>query len=651
MIINEGKRDVVTVGDFPTSGFRIAAGAKAFQILSSNIYTHKVRAVLREISCNAYDAHVAANNPNPFKVHLPTYLEPWLGVRDYGTGLSEDDIRTVYTTYFFSTKTDSNDYIGALGLGSKSPFCLVESFTVTSYFGGEKRVYNCFKNSDGEPQIALLTSCASDEPRGLEVLVPGLHRQTFEFENEAISVFQFFDRLPEINSQHVMECIESNRAKYILQGDGFAFNGDHGAPRAVMGNVAYDIPYSCSSNLGMDGYIRFGIGELSFDPGREKLSLDEQTKENLSRRLNEVSEMVADQAAQQVESQPTPFLRAKMVQQMMRGPLGHRIRDSSLESYRRIRLHQLPIPSNPIKIVTKTKRSAFSSFVEHLDLLSENNFYCIDKPRMDRRVRRFVMDTGMTVVRFTEDQVEELSIDSNILSDIDTIPKIPYSGTKRSNGGSGFRVYEYVNENLESVTDQLPTGEKVFVEWHRGKASTGLNKSVNSVIRSVGKFLDLPKIFALKTISLRSVRFNKERHRGEWIEFDAYIDRELRAIVGDTAFKFPDFSKSILILGVSNLIHSFSLTDSCLTSFKTFSDVWDSASTHRDLHEIMRGILPHFHIGKEDDSLQKQAEEIFDNFPLLKFCHSNFRNLSDSEKQDFLKLLVSSRKLVDCVEG
>ena len=36
--------------------FTIAASAKAFKILSSNLYQNKIRAIVRELSCNAFDA-------------------------------------------------------------------------------------------------------------------------------------------------------------------------------------------------------------------------------------------------------------------------------------------------------------------------------------------------------------------------------------------------------------------------------------------------------------------------------------------------------------------------------------------------------------------------------------------------------------------
>ena len=76
----------------------------------------------------------------PFEVHLPTILEPYFSVRDYGTGLTDQEIESIYTTYFESTKTNSNEYIGALGLGSKSPFSYTDNFTVTSVKNGSKSI-------------------------------------------------------------------------------------------------------------------------------------------------------------------------------------------------------------------------------------------------------------------------------------------------------------------------------------------------------------------------------------------------------------------------------------------------------------------------------------------------------------------------------
>mgnify|MGYP001258182542 FL=1 len=122
MILNNNGQDIQTNVQNTSKEFTIKTTAKAFRILSSGLYSDRIKAIIRELSCNAVDAHVMAKNSEPFLVHLPSNLEPWFSVRDYGIGLSENDVMNLYSTYFESTKTESNDQIGALGLGSKSPF-------------------------------------------------------------------------------------------------------------------------------------------------------------------------------------------------------------------------------------------------------------------------------------------------------------------------------------------------------------------------------------------------------------------------------------------------------------------------------------------------------------------------------------------------
>jgi HSP90 family molecular chaperone len=132
---------------FKQNAFTIRPSREAFEILSGGLYQDRILAVIRELSTNAYDAHVAAElngikdrSKRPFDVTLPSKLNPIFKIRDYGTGLSESDIFNIYTTYFGSTKQDSNDFIGALGLGSKSPFSIVSSFLVISFFNNIKTV-------------------------------------------------------------------------------------------------------------------------------------------------------------------------------------------------------------------------------------------------------------------------------------------------------------------------------------------------------------------------------------------------------------------------------------------------------------------------------------------------------------------------------
>lgn len=113
--------------------FTIETNAVAFKVLSSSLYERPIVAIVRELLSNAFDSHIAANNTTtPVKIHVPTLEETYFSITDYGTSLSEEEVYSVYTTFFSSTKRDNNDQTGCFGLGSKTPFAYSDTFTVTA---------------------------------------------------------------------------------------------------------------------------------------------------------------------------------------------------------------------------------------------------------------------------------------------------------------------------------------------------------------------------------------------------------------------------------------------------------------------------------------------------------------------------------------
>ena len=215
MKLDVAVNEVVLSNVGTTGEFRIRNSAKAFAILSSGLYSNKIKAIVRELSCNAVDSHVGAGKADvPFEVHLPTYLEPWFAVRDFGLGLDSDQVVNIYTTYFESTKTDSNAFIGALGLGSKSPFSYTENFTVTAIKNGIKRIYSAFINEVGVPSIAEMSEELTDEGNGVEVKFSVTDRYDYRsFANEAHNVFYWFEHKP-TNTYVEDPCVSNVLTKY-----------------------------------------------------------------------------------------------------------------------------------------------------------------------------------------------------------------------------------------------------------------------------------------------------------------------------------------------------------------------------------------------------------------------------------------------------
>lgn len=284
--------------DFEESSFRIQAGAKAFDILSNNLYSNKIRAIIRELSCNAYDAHVdAGKEDTPFVIHLPTSLDRNFRIRDFGTGISPEDIKEVYTVYFASTKTSSNKFVGALGLGSKTPFSYADSFSVTSFYKGTKYIYSAFKNEHGEPAIAKLGEEKTDEPNGMEIQLAVNEKDFSSFVREAENVFRWFKSLPVFEgvSLHVR-----NIPKKDVSGTGWYISSTHSGPTAVMGNVAYHINGESLKDKVNDELIRlltilkpvleFPIGAVIPKSDRENLSYENRTILSIEKRMKDLQD-------------------------------------------------------------------------------------------------------------------------------------------------------------------------------------------------------------------------------------------------------------------------------------------------------------------------------------------------------------------------
>ena len=231
--------------------FSIQNSQIAFETLSSRLYTDPIRAVIRELSCNAYDAHVAAGKKDqPFEVALPTNFDPSFRIRDYGPGMSHEQVLSLYCTYFASDKTNNNSVIGAFGLGSKSPFAYflrngkAGGFAVISCYGGKARTYAAFIDN-GFPKVELQDERDTTPGNtGLEVIFPVEQRDVWEFENKARIVFEFFDPPPKFNKR-----MEVSRPEYTIETERWGLrksaDTEQGTGvRAVMGGVAYTVTTS-----------------------------------------------------------------------------------------------------------------------------------------------------------------------------------------------------------------------------------------------------------------------------------------------------------------------------------------------------------------------------------------------------------------------
>ena len=330
--------EVHSRGIASSNQFTIQQSSKMFKLLSDSLYSDKVQAVIRELGCNAYDSHIASNNKNPFKVTLPTQANPNFTVRDYGTGLSQADMENLYTTYGASNKNDSNDFVGCLGLGSKSPFAYTKSFSSTSYFKGKAYRYIAAMDQNGVPSLNLVGVIETNEPNGLEISFAVKQYDFAEFSNKAKRIFHYFKTKPIIEGG-VCTTLQDHSYSHnnvVIDGKGWRIGrvsgNNHQYPSqwhsagsgvvAIMGNIAY--PVLTDKIIGEDKEetndaiqrwnrtfkkadvanwkslvqeilhaglyleIQFGIGELEIDISREGLQYTKEVIKILRERTQDI---------------------------------------------------------------------------------------------------------------------------------------------------------------------------------------------------------------------------------------------------------------------------------------------------------------------------------------------------------------------------
>ena len=145
----------------------------AFHALTTGLYQDRVRAPIREILSNAIDSHKRVKNQGAIDIKIPNSLDGEFSIRDYGTGLSKQAMLDLYTNLFSSDKKlQRENEVGGFGVGAKSPFAYADSFTVESFYNGERSVYTAYLDGFNTPQLLTLMTEPSTEPNGLKVSYP-----------------------------------------------------------------------------------------------------------------------------------------------------------------------------------------------------------------------------------------------------------------------------------------------------------------------------------------------------------------------------------------------------------------------------------------------------------------------------------------------
>lgn len=252
--------------------------------LLTNLYTDNILAVIREYSTNALDSHIEAGNPTPIEVSLPTAINRFFIVRDRGVGMSKDDILQRFSKYGYSSKRETNDQIGMLGLGCKSALAYTDQFTMECVKDGRKFAALIYRAEDRGVRVKVLTDTETDEPNGVTIKIMVRESDTQSFYSKAREFFRWW-----IPGTVLIDGLAPKQPDDLtwLEEDTFALqpSGHHEHPSlVVMGNVAYPISREHDPLVGnphSHAVMFVPMGSVIPAPDREGLQYTPTTIETL----------------------------------------------------------------------------------------------------------------------------------------------------------------------------------------------------------------------------------------------------------------------------------------------------------------------------------------------------------------------------------
>ena len=304
------------LGDVGLNQMGLNVNSLTFKTLIDGIYNNKLGAVIREISSNARDAHIKSENTDPFEIILDTNnsnLVTKMTIKDYGNGLTKEEMIKYLCTLNSSSKRDSNDFIGFLGIGSKSPFSLVNNYNFTSYKDNNKIVLNFFRADNETPHYDIVTEPSDVTVNSVECNII-FYNQTIPVQDTLSEIYKqliLFDIQPRI----IVNNIEENKTEiyepenffskvtetehyFKLSRDDSPYYEDlHRKYTSCnllisLGNVIYQYKISNYYNVrstSADTYIfKFDPQELSFNEGREFIVDVPANFEKIRNKLNSI---------------------------------------------------------------------------------------------------------------------------------------------------------------------------------------------------------------------------------------------------------------------------------------------------------------------------------------------------------------------------
>ena len=286
---------------------------KMWDLLQSP-YRDPIASLIREYVSNCFDSHIEAGVDTPVYVTLEEDQSSWYwACEDFGVGLSPDRCKNIFMKYLTSTKEETNDQIGAFGMGSKSGLGYTDVVHIRTRFDGTEYKYMLHKTTDA-PTLALMDSYPTNKGNGTQVKVylKDNWDETEKFKRKTQQQLTYFDnvhyggKLSSLNEEFVLF-----KGKSFWIKPGCTLDNTH----LVIGKVAYPINWE---NIGlgqinMPVALNFNIGDLPVIFTREDIRYTDDAIQKIKSKIKETEKELIDLATPKSKDIDDLFIYKNMI--------------------------------------------------------------------------------------------------------------------------------------------------------------------------------------------------------------------------------------------------------------------------------------------------------------------------------------------------
>lgn len=292
---------------------KIGNTAKMLKMFTKDLYKHPMQTAIQEYINNAKDAHVMAGKSlHTIEITAPTVANQNVIIKDFGPGLSPDDIVNIFANIAVSNKDNSDLFNGGFGIGSKSWFAVSSSFVVISVFNNTKSYYSVKFDEKKGIFIELDFEESVNEINGVEVQLPLANSNQISDASRAIfRAVEFWDERPTlINCEKEFVDYEETKEDFTL----ISYNnsGKNNRLEVTLGKTPYSIKelpcyYSVLNKLKFYNIaIHFKVGEMELKdvqevgPDRESYALI--CSDKILSKVNAIHEVLKERIVEKLKN-------------------------------------------------------------------------------------------------------------------------------------------------------------------------------------------------------------------------------------------------------------------------------------------------------------------------------------------------------------